>query len=184
MLWKQTLSIIFTLALVVPGALAAQERPHQHEHREQDMMHPGPMMAMPAMVLMHAEDLGLTPQQRERIETLHAETQRTAMPVMQQMREVHREAAAITQAERFDGEAARGVARQAGELHAQMMPAMLRAQHQVDQVLTPDQRRQLERLHQEHGGAGPGHQGMGMMMHCPMMQGGMQHEGGHEHQHR
>jgi len=184
---ERTMAALLTLVLSMPAGLIAQERPHQHDRAQAErgmMQQHAPMMRMPAMVLMHGEELGLSPQQRQRIESLHAETQRTMTPLMERMQGLHRRAAAITEAERFDEQAARTAAREAAQIHEAMMPAMLRAQHQVQQILTADQHRQLERLHREHHGAGEFHQGMGMMMHCPMMPGGMRHDGDHEHRHQ
>jgi len=180
------LALAQVVTLVVPAALFSQDHPpgaHGGMHGQDHAMHACPMMTtMPAMVLMHGDALGLTPQQRERVTELHGEAQRSMMPAMHRLQELHRDLEGIAQAERFDAEAARTAARQVGELHAQMLETMLPAAHHVHQMLTVEQRQELERL-RDH--SRPMDAGMGMMMHCPMMHGGdMPHHGTPLHPHR
>ena len=154
---------VLALALAVPAILQAQE-PHAHHH----MADHCPMMGAPGLVLMVQDELDLTPEQTARIEALHGETQRMQARLMERMSAVHQRATALTEADTFDPAAADAIARDAGEVHTELMRAMLEARHQTAQVLTSAQHERLRQLHREHHDRRHQH-GMGMMMDCPMM---------------
>lgn len=164
-----------------------------------DMMRDCPMMqAMahgPAAALKHRDSLGLSDTQVRSLESVRTRADEERSKGMERMKSLHREIAGVSGAERFDEAAARRAFTRMGELHADMGVAMLRARHQTREVLTPEQRRKLDRL----GGGMVGMQGMagmmdmngggmgGMMQHCPMMQGMrgmMQGSGGGMHMQR
>jgi Spy/CpxP family protein refolding chaperone len=184
MMCKHGLILFVGMALAMPAALISQEPPHHGpEHPERNQVHHCPMLGSAAMVLMHRDDLALTPEQTEQVESLHAEFQQTQVQAAERMQPIHHQMARATERELFDEQAVRAAAREAAALHADLMVAMHRARHQVSQILTPEQRQQLEQLHEQHHPPDAAPHAMGMMMHCPMME-GMPHRGSERHEHR
>jgi hypothetical protein len=194
--------IATTTALLIAsaGLLAAQDAPaghgamHRHGEGQHGMMHGCPMHAAmaqgPQAALQHRDHLGLSADQVQRLEAAHGRMHQAHQQVMPQMQEVHRQIAAATEAARFDEQVARTATQRAGQLHADMMLANLRAQNETRGILTAQQREQLTQHAQHQGGGMHGGQGAhgqhgahggGMGMRCPMMGGGHQHGAGHQH---
>ena len=146
------------------------------------MMQDCPMMrAMhesPGAALRQREALGLSAEQVQRLEALHARAEQAHPRMMQQMQQIHQEIRSATEGDRFDEAAVRAAYGRMAALHTEMGVSMSRMRHEVRQVLTPAQRQQLE----EQGGGMMGMHGMmrggmmgGMEMeNCPMMRGMMQ----------
>lgn len=154
-------------ALLLAGATAAaaQDRPPaagpMHGPAAGPMMHACPMMDMmehgPRAALERREQLGLSAEQAQRLEALHQRVHEAHMRAMPQMQAVHAELSALAEAERFDEAAARAAIQRGTQLHAEMMLAMLRAQHEARAVLTPEQRERLQQLSTPMRPAGQGH---------------------------
>jgi hypothetical protein len=199
--------IATTTALLIAsaGVLAAQDAHaghgamHRHGEGQHGMMQGCPMHAAraegPQAALQHREHLGLSADQVQRLEAAHGRMHQAHQQIMPQMQEVHRQIATATEAARFDEQAARTATQRAGQLHADMMLANLRAQNETRGILTAQQREQLAQHAQHQGGMHGGHgqqgahgghgQGGGMGMQCPMMGGGAhQHGQGGQQQHR
>lgn len=157
----------FALAAVLAfGFVAVRALSAQAGGGMMGMMKDCPMMGAmaqgPEAALRHKDALGLTPQQVQRLEALR-NTAPDHAAMMTRMQEIHAQIRAATAGEVFDEAAARAAFDRMGDLHTEMGVAMLRTQHQVRRILTPEQR---ETLAEQGGGM------MGMMQNCPMM-GGM-----------
>ena len=136
----------------------------------------GAMRESPQAVLKQREELGLTTAQVQRLEALQERTEQARMPMMERMQAAQQEIRSATEGERFDEAAARAAFDQMGNLHTNMAVAMLRTRDEVRQVLTPEQRNELQEMGGGMMGMGGGMnmmQMMEMMQNCPMMQGGM-----------
>jgi uncharacterized membrane protein len=173
-------SIIAMTAIlgVAANPLSAQQHPHgqtdtQQAHmggmmeRMMESMHPGPEM------LLHAGDvLGLSADQRHRLEQTADRSQEEHQRHMQAAMEAHRRAAAALESERPDLDAYETAFREAANHMALAHVAMTRAAVEARAVLTPEQRQKLAdamaltRAMKEAMGEG--------------MMGGMQQPGGHD----
>jgi hypothetical protein len=186
-----------TALLAAAGTLAAQDAHAGHGamHRE-GAAHGGhacPMMSAraegPKAAIDARQMLGLSAEQVARLEQVHARQHEAHQSTMPRMQALHGEIAGLRDAASFDEGAVRAATQRAGEMHAAMMLADLRAQHETRAVLTQEQRDHLTRHAAHHGQGGhgsaahgSGHGGMGMQ--CPMMGGGASHgEGAHQHHH-
>ena len=162
------------------------------------MMRDCPMMGAmgngPLAALQQRDALGLTDAQAGQLESLRSRATAAQSEMMPRMHAIHAELAQLTSRDQFDEAAVRGTVARMGELHTDMGVAMLRAEHDVQQVLTPEQRATLAKSQGERGHGhmmGGDHMrgmmdsvgnmdekggmsGMGMMQHCPMMQRMMQ----------
>lgn len=207
------LALAGTTALGVGGVVAAQSQsPQPHgdsgmmsgmmggmmgNMREMmgRMMRDCPMMGAmgsgPA-ALQQREALGLTDVQTRQLESLRSRATEAQSGMMPRMHALHAELSQLTGRDQFDEAAVRRTFDRMGELHTEMGVAMLRAQHDVQQVLTPEQRAMLAKSQSERGHMmGGDHMrammdsmgnmdemgdmsGMSMMQHCPMMQRMMQ----------
>ncbi len=196
MIWKRSPMLTIALALILPAAVIAQDPPPPQAD-DDDIVDPAPMVGAPGMVLMLEDELELTPEQRTQLESLHEEAREDFIRAQEQMESIRQELDQLMEAEELDEQAAAETAERAGEAHREMVLAMLRTGHQVAQLLTPEQREQLERLQEEpgHGQHGPsqrrdgGHHMDMRMMHWPFMMHGedrperQQHRpGGSQHQ--
>jgi Spy/CpxP family protein refolding chaperone len=166
-----------TLLIASAGALGAQDghAGHGAMHRQgegQHGMQGCPMHAAktqgPQAALQHREHLGLSADQVQRLEAAHQRMHQAHQQVMPQMQEVQRQAAAAAEAARFDEGTTRALAQRAGQAHADMLLANLRAQHETRGILTAQQRERLA----HHGAMG---------MQCSMMGGGAGHGQGSPH---
>lgn len=130
----------------------------------------GGMMGGPDAVLRHKAELGLSDEQVQRLQVLQNSTpDRAAM--MKRMQEIHGKMNAAARDAAFDEGAARAAMEEMAGMHTDMGVFMLRTQHQVRQILTPEQREKLREL--GRGGMMGGMMMGGMMKNCPMMNGGM-----------
>lgn len=172
------------LLLASAGMLAAQagHGGHGAAHGQQQgsgcPMHAA-KAAGPQAALQHREHLGLSAEQVQRLEAAHQRVHQSHQQTHTQMSEVHRQLTAAGEAARFDEQAARAATQRAGQLHADMLLASLRAQNETRGILTAQQRQQLAQHAQHHGG-----EGGSMGMQCSMMGGGAQHGHGQGSQHR
>ena len=201
------LALAGTTTLGVGGVVAAQSQsPQPHGERGMmsgmmdgmmgnmremmgRMMRDCPMMGAmgsgPSAALEQREALGLTDAQAERMESLRSRASEAQSEMMPRMHAIHAELAQLTGRGQFDEAAVRRTFARMGELHTDMGVAMLRAQYDAQQVLTPEQRAMLAESQGERGQMmGGDHMrgmmgsmdqigGMGVMQHCPMMQGMM-----------
>ena len=145
-----------------------------------NMMEDCPMMSgmreSPQALLSQREALGLTTDQVQRLEALEERARAAREPMMAGMHTIHQEIRSATEGDRFDEAAARAAFERMGDLHTEMAVAMLRTSSEARQVLTPEQRSQLQDMGggmMAMGGGMNMMQMMEMMQNCPMMQGGM-----------
>lgn len=183
------------VAVFVSAGSGAAQQGHGHGHGDGMMQHCPMHQAMgagPRAALQQRDGLGLSAEQVQRLEAAHARMHEAHQRVMPEMQEVHRVLGAAAAAEQWDEPAARGTLERAGRLHADMMLANLRAQHETRGILTAEQRERLTEHARHHGhGHGGGHGGPGMHEHgagmtqCPMMRGDAAHgsETGSTHRH-
>lgn len=158
-------------------------------------------MSGPAAVLKHGDALELTEAQMRQLETLREAMAGNREPGMERMMESHRQLAGATEQGQFDEASARAALERMSSLHTEMALGMLRTRARVHEILTPEQRTELDELSggmmqggmmgmmrmmmngdsmggMMHGEGMEGMNGMGgmgmmdMMEHCPMM-GGM-----------
>ncbi|MBW3554869.1 MAG: Spy/CpxP family protein refolding chaperone [Gemmatimonadetes bacterium] len=190
-----------TLAFALAGAFAIGGAGLLHAQSEQKAggmmatMQDCPMMMGmaegPGAALRHAETLGLTSDQIDRLESLRVEIRDTRKAAMERMRVIHQEIAAAATGQTFDDAAVREAFGPMGDLHGDIGVAVLRARHQTSQVLTADQREAFAGLRSNAMGMMGSMEGMGlmqgmegmsgmgmmemmeMMKNCPMMHGGM-----------
>jgi hypothetical protein len=189
-----------TALIATAGTLAAQDAHAGHGamHRE-GASHGGhscPMMAAraegPKAALDARQMLGLSAEQVARLEQVHARQHEAHQATMPRMQALHGEIAGLRDAASFDESAVRAATERGGQMHAAMMLADLRAQHETRAVLTQEQRDHLARHAAHHGqgghrhggaeghdGAAAGHGAGGMQ--CSMM--GGDHGGGAGGQH-
>lgn len=137
--------------------------------------------AHPAMLLHAADSLGLSADQRTRLEALRDRANETATPHMQPAMQAHHAAAELLRGDAPDYAAYEAKLREAVDHMVQAHMAMARTNVEARQVLTAEQQARvgplLASMMQAHAGgqamAGMGQRdehGMGgMMMHCMMM---------------
>jgi Spy/CpxP family protein refolding chaperone len=101
------------------------------------------MMPGPAAALQSATALKLTPDQRTKLEAAKRQLDALSAPSMDSMRVIHSELMALAQQPTLDERAARAAFARTGRVHSDMGLAMLRASHDVNQILTPAQRDSL-----------------------------------------
>ena len=177
-------ALAFTLAtgMATAGALYAQEPNEMGGMMNMmNMMENCPMMGAmregPQAVLGQREELGLTPTQVQRLEELQKRAEQAGEPMMERLRAARQEIRRVTEGERLDEAAARAAFDRMGDLHTDMVIGMLRTRDEVRQLLTPEQRDQLQAMGRgmmEMGGEmNMMRMMMEMMRNCPMMQGGM-----------
>jgi Spy/CpxP family protein refolding chaperone len=177
------LALLVALVVTAGGVLYAQHS-RGGMMGMMSMMRDCPMMqAMhqsPAAVLQQQKELGLSAAQVKQLQELKESSHPSHMQMMQQMQALHQQIRQATSGDQFNEAAVRAVFDRMGSLHTEMGVAMMRAQHQAGQVLTPAQREKFSKM----GGGMMGMHGMmqgGMDMEtCPMMKGGshgsMQHQ--------
>ncbi|HEX6534841.1 MAG TPA: Spy/CpxP family protein refolding chaperone [Gemmatimonadaceae bacterium] len=128
------------------------------------------MMRGPGAALHARDSLHLSATQATQLEALERRLQQRHSQAMDSMRVIHRQINAVADAPRLDESAARAAFDRMGRLHTEMGVAMLRAQHEVAGILTPEQRDALAALGRSHmqmtGMAGPGGAGSD---ECAMM---------------
>ena len=158
------------------------------------------MMHGPAAALRAREALHLSPTQVQRLETAQRQVEQTHTRAMDSMRVLHPRIAALADAPRFDERATRAAFERMGRLHADVGVEMVRAQHDVAEILTRPQRDSLAAIGRAQMasmpgmmGAGPaGMAGGGMDMCAGMMQMGTpgakkpaaKSDSAHDHEHR
>ena len=184
MIQNKTLALALAGAFAIGGTGVLYAQSQEHGMGMMNMMGDCPMMGTaaeaPSAALQHRDTLGLTPDQIAQLESLQEGIAEAREDRMAHMRDVHVEIAEAATGEEFSEGAARDAFRRMGDLHTEMGMEMLRARHESRQVLTAEQREILAGLPSGAMGMGP-MQGMGGMMEmmedCPMMEGGMMHEG-------
>ena len=136
-------------------------------------------MSGPAAALKHGEALELTDAQIRDLEMLRDAMSANRQPAMERMMEAHRQLTAATEQGQFDEARARAALERMSGLHTEMAMGMLRTRARVQEILTPQQRTELDEL---SGGMMQG--GMMRMMMRMMMDGdsmgGMMRGGGME----
>ena len=126
------------------------------------------MMRGPSAALRARDALHLSSVQVQRLEAAQRQVQQAHARVMDSMRVLHPRLTALAGAPRFDERATRTVLERMGRLHADVGVAMLRAQYDVSQILTPQQRDSLAAFGHAQMGAmgmtrpGPGGAAAGM----------------------
>lgn len=195
MVRNKTLAFALAGAFTILGAGLLYAQAEQKAGGMMATMQDCPMMIGmaegPETALRHAETLGLTSDQIDRLESLRAEIRDTRKPAMERMRVIHQEISAAATGETFDDAAVREAFGRMGDLHEDVGVAVLRARHQTSQVLTADQREAFAGLRSNAMGMMGSMEGMGamqdmegmsgmgmmemmgMMKNCPMMHGGM-----------
>jgi Spy/CpxP family protein refolding chaperone len=158
-----------------PGA-GERTMPHM-QHMQGTPMAACPMhsaaMRGPAAALRSASALGITTEQRTRLQTVQRRVDAMRASSMAGMQAIHTELLALSQRPRLDEGAARAALDRMGRVHTEMGLAMLRASSDVAGILTPAQRDSLAAIggrEMSKPGAMPmsGMPMSGMPM-CPMM---------------
>jgi Spy/CpxP family protein refolding chaperone len=139
--------------------LAAQQ-PARSGHPPMPHMAGMPMMDCPMMMsamppgpaaaLQSASALKLTPDQRTKLEAAKRRLDALSAPGMDSMRVIHTQLMALAQQPTLDEQAARAALARMGRMHSDMGLAMLRAVHDVNEILTPAQRDSLAAIAKRH----------------------------------
>lgn len=166
----RTAALLVAMAMATSGALAAQQHPHapaEGQGQPGAMMHRMPSMPMPgpAMMLMHAERLGLSEAQVRRLEALAAEQHRSMQRLMPQAMRATADLMEAASGD-IDVDAARAAHDRLARVHSEMLVATLGAMKEARQVLTPEQRTRWDAMAARIGGM---MHRMGPMMMAPLM---------------
>lgn len=107
-----------------------------------------------------ARILDLSEAQQEKLRGLVEEEQDKSAELREKMRENRRQLRQAEEKSPFDEKAVRALAAKQAELVSEQIVSRAKLRNQMDAVLTPEQRKLLERLRPEEGeGRGPGHRG-------------------------
>jgi Spy/CpxP family protein refolding chaperone len=98
------------------------------------------------MALMHARDLGLTPEQEGKLRTLRTEFEKEALRRTAEIRIAEVDLGALLETERWDLAQIEAKVKQIGQVQADLRLARIRALDAGRAVLTPDQLRRIEQL--------------------------------------
>jgi Spy/CpxP family protein refolding chaperone len=135
-----------------------------------------PMMPMmlngPAAALQAGPALGVSAEQRTRIQALQRQLDVASKPSLDSMQVLHAELMALVQHRKLDERAARVTFERMGRVHAGMGLAMLRAAYDVSAILTPAQRDSLTAMAQRQMAARGGVSMCGMPMYPKSGMGG------------
>jgi len=112
-----------------------------------------------SMALLHARELGLTPEQESKLRALRTEFEKEALRRTAEIRMAEVDLGALLEPERWDLAQIEAKVKQVGQLQADLRMARIRALDAGRSVLTPDQLRQVEQLQLSppgpHGPSGP-----------------------------
>lgn len=120
------------------------------------------MMHGPAAALRARDALHLSPTQVQRLETAQRQVEQAHTRAMDSMRVLHPRIASLAAAPRFDERATRAAFERMGRLHTDVGVAMVRAQHDAAEILTPPQRDSLAAIGRAQMASMPGMSGAGM----------------------
>lgn len=125
-------------------------------------------MRGPAAALRSASALGITADQRTRLQAAQRRVDAMHTSSMASMQAIHTELLALSKRPQLDESAARAALDRMGRVHTEMGLAMLRASYDVAGILAPAQRDSLAAI---AGGpmSRPGAMPMNGMPMCPMM---------------
>ena len=172
--------------MLVAAPLYAQEHQHGQQQPEEQggMMQMQQMMPGPMMILQLREPLGLTQAQVGRLEAIRDRVQGEHQPHMQAAMRAMQEAQALLEGPTPDLSRYEAKLREAADHHVQAHVPMARAWLEAREVLTPEQRSNLQfgmkvmqQMMRERM------QGMMGEMRPGMMQGGVRDPGGAPVQH-
>ena len=142
------------------------------------------MMHGPAAALRARDALHLSPTQVQRLETAQRRVEQAHARAMDSMRVIHTRIASLAGAPRFDERATRAAFERMGRLHTDVGVAMLRAQHEAADVLTPQQRDSLAAIGRAQMASMPGMTGAGPAGMMQMAPPAAKPDSAHEHDHR
>ena len=109
-----------------------------------------------SMALMHARDLGLTPEQESKLRTLRTEFEKESIRRTAEIRTAEIDLAALLKQERWDLAQIESKVKQIGQLQAELRVARIRALDAGRNVLSLDQLRRVEQLQPSPAGpSGP-----------------------------
>jgi protein CpxP len=104
-----------------------------------------------------ARVLGLSDAQQAQIKTIFTAEREKYAPLMEKQAEYRKQLHALLQAATFDEAAVRAVAASMAQIETDLTVSRLRAQSQVNALLTPEQRALKEKLRPPMEERGPGH---------------------------
>jgi Spy/CpxP family protein refolding chaperone len=111
----------------------------------------GGVMPGPAMMLIHRESLGLTPEQVQRLEVLAATQRREMERLMPEAMKAMADLMAAASGE-IDVKAARAAHDRMARIHSEMLVANLQAMKDARETLTPGQRTRWDAMLSQMGG--------------------------------
>ncbi len=109
----------------------------------------GPPPPFEAMLERHAERLGLEPAARSEIRSIAIAARDEARGLERRVRELHDELRTLLDQEKPDLEATLGQAERIGSAETDLHKLRLRTMLRIRDLLTPEQRRELVRIHEE-----------------------------------
>lgn len=139
------LALMFGLALVATNA-NARGRGH---HRG------GPLLKAPIEKLV--EKLGLSEEQATRLEAIRAEAKAERKAAREEMKAAHKKMKALWEAEEIDAEAIRAQFERLHALKGDRGRVMLEVKLQIANLLTPEQRAEMQTMREARRGHRKGH---------------------------
>jgi Spy/CpxP family protein refolding chaperone len=103
-------------------------------------------MKMPWMVIMHAEELGLSEEQVEKLRKRHSEALKQIIGIKSQMKMDMIDVKDAVMREEIDMPTAEAKIREIGKLKADMFLAIIHAIHDMRQIATPEQRAKIKAM--------------------------------------
>ena len=161
MQWNRTTKVLSVLAVVaMAGALAVSQAVAHHRHMGMgDGFGPSPEH----IVAFMTDTLDLTDAQQAQAKSILEKEKPTFTPLMQQLKDGHKQMRTLEESTTFDEAAVRAAATQQGQTMTDLIVAKARVKSELSAILTSDQKAKATKLmnrHEErmmqhmHGGPG------------------------------
>ena len=169
MQWNRTTKIASIVAVVaLAGALAVSQAVRHHRHMGMgDGFGPNPEH----IVAFMTDALDLTDAQQAQAKTILEKEKPSFTPLMQQLKDGHKQMRTLEESTTFDEAAVRAAATQQGQTMTELIVAKARVKSELFAILTTDQKTKATKImncHEErmmqhmHGGGSPDAEGPGI----------------------
>lgn len=103
-------------------------------------------MMMPCKIMMHAQELGISEEQVEKLRKRHTEARKEMIKLGSQKLIALIDLKDAVMREEMDLETARAKAQEAGRLKGEKLIVMIQAIHDMREILTPEQRKKVKEM--------------------------------------
>jgi Spy/CpxP family protein refolding chaperone len=103
-------------------------------------------MKIPWMLMMHADELGISEEQIEALRTRHAEAKKQMIQIGSQIKMAMIDLKNAMMREEMNMPVAEAKAREMGKLKGDMFMAMIQGMHDMRQILTSDQQKKVKEM--------------------------------------